>query len=235
MFQVPIGTRMKMSTRQKRSWLDRVTPHVNDAARRFREKSASGQMDIRDMWDEQNRKKRQDETDTVDTTERQVELMETATERDSPKRATDPEQPNNRIDKKTAETRAAPTTPTAASDTDEEQDEDSTSDEEERPPAQQTKRKIDFKAWGSLKPHKPPKEDEEDDKKKKKTKKTQRDKQAMKQIVPPGEVNTETDTVRRGRLPKFRNERASAVPNSNPDKETATKSSGSQSRRDTRG
>jgi hypothetical protein len=53
MFQVPIETRMRMSIRQKRLWLDRVTPHVTEAERRFRERSARGQMDLLEMWDKQ--------------------------------------------------------------------------------------------------------------------------------------------------------------------------------------
>jgi hypothetical protein len=50
-FRIPINTRKRMSIRQKQTWLDRVTPHVNEAEKRFRERSAKGQMDILEMWD----------------------------------------------------------------------------------------------------------------------------------------------------------------------------------------
>jgi hypothetical protein len=103
---------------------------------------------------------------------------------------------------------------------------------EKRPAQQQPKRTTNAAAWGSLKPHTTQKKNEQE-KNKKKTKKTNRtERQATKQTIPTGEKEIATDTVRRGRLPKFKDSdgKETVESNSNPDEETTTHRSGSPNR-----
>jgi hypothetical protein len=85
-----------------------------------------------------------------------------------------------------------------------------------------------------LKPYQTPKDNKQEKSKKKKKFK---EKQGRKQTTnePPARTAIATDSVRRGRLPKFRNEGEAAESNSNPDEETAMNRSGSPSRCNERG
>jgi hypothetical protein len=228
-FQVPIVTRMRMSLRQKRAWLDRVTPHVNEAERRFRERLARGQMDLLEMWDKQLESSTRD---TPEAEETHAETTAAGIQRDridddssvSENRQNDERQRNSvGRNSENSEQTAAIT---------ERQRSNVEKRAEKRTEGQQSKRTINTAAWGSLKPHTTKKKSEQDKRKKKKTKANKTQARAANQNVPTEAREIATDTVRRGRLPKFKfsDERKTVESNSNPDDETTTHRSGSPSR-----
>jgi hypothetical protein len=226
-FQVPIENRMRMSLRQKRSWLDRVTPHVNEAERRFREREARGQMDLLEMWDKQLESSTRD---TPVSAETQEETMAAGTQSDRIEvdcSASENRQNDERRQDSDGRNLQNSEQTTAISDR---QQSNAGERSEKRTAGQQSKRTTNAAAWGSLKPHMTMKKSEQEKLKKKKTKVHQTPTRAAN--IPKGERETATDMVRRGRLPKFKSsdERKSVESNSNPDEETTTHCSGSPSR-----
>jgi hypothetical protein len=236
MFQIPIETRMRMSVRQKRSWLDRVTPHVNEAERRFRERSARGQMDILEMWDKQKERNEKDGTEITERLTNQTGEQQSNT-RNNQASELDEESSNSSEENSIVQdltTKEPKSTQTTVLDEDASTSSSTSSATQEATKKNPTK-KPDAAAWGSLKPHKTPKEDkQEGSKKKKQSKEKQNEQQANEKSIPP-KRRMATDTVCRGRLPKFKNYSESAESNSNPDEETVMNRSGSLSRRYQRG
>jgi hypothetical protein len=226
-FRIPLETRLRMALKQKQYWLNRTTPHVNEAERRFRMQNENQQKDLLEMWDRIRMKQLMTERRP-----RKQERSETPTEEEQERSGS-----NNASQITIQDDTSDDSTDTTHQSTREE-----TQIESDETPSQQEeqtmqKKEAQKKAWGSLRPHRT---DAQVKAKKQKTKTSKRkdtakiEEREAQNPEPQEETIKPVDAIRRGRLPKQKVEESDSKSNESTN-EHNNEHSGSPSRRDMRG